>query len=242
MKAHGRLILVRHGQSIWNRQNRFTGWVDVSLSPTGILEAEKAGDLLKDYAIDAVYTSALLRAQNTAYEILKRNQYAQQYIRIQDSANPWYQQVVPTEEPDQELYVHVSEQLNERHYGDLQGMNKTTASELYGKEQLHLWRRSYDIPPPQGESLKMTAERVLPYYHASIEPELKKGKTLLICAHGNSLRALVMFIEKLSPEQIMVHTLATGVPYIYHFNTELNLVDKETLAGNKPSESQAVSR
>ena len=152
------LILVRHGKSIWNRQNRFTGWVDVSLSRAGIAEAERAAVLLGEERLDVVFTSALLRAQDTAYEILKRNRHCAQYVRVHDVLKrDWYEHFVSRPTETLELKIYVSEMLNERYYGDLQGMRKDEAAVRFGSEQVHQWRRSYDIPPPNGESLQMTA-------------------------------------------------------------------------------------
>lgn len=198
-----KLILLRHGQSEWNLQNRFTGWVDVNLSPNGIEEATSAINLLKDIKIDYVFTSVLQRAIHTASIIL------------QDI------------DPNNDIPIQRSQALNERHYGDLQGLNKAEVGEEYGKEQLHIWRRSYDTPPPNGESLKDTKDRVLPYYKEYIEPLLKQGKNVLVSAHGNSLRALVMYLEDISKEEITQLNIPTGKPYIYHFDENLNIIRHE---------------
>ncbi|HHJ38923.1 MAG: phosphoglyceromutase [Methylothermaceae bacteria B42] len=218
-----RLILVRHGQSIWNLQNRFTGWVDVSLSRHGMEEAERVGKRLANERFDVAFTSMLIRAQDTLYEILKQNRFCDQYVRIHEQSREWYEHFIPAPGDLAELKIYTSEKLNERYYGDLQGLNKDKAREQYGHEQVHLWRRSYDVPPPNGESLKMTAERVLPYYHAHIEPELRAGKEVLVSAHGNSLRALVMHIETLSPEEIIQREIPTGTPIIYTFSPNMEL-------------------
>ncbi len=236
------LILVRHGESIWNRQNRFTGWVDVSLSKAGIAEAERAAVLLGEERLDVVFTSALLRAQDTAYEILKRNRHCAQYVRVHDVLKrDWYDHFVslPTETP--ELKIYVSEMLNERYYGDLQGMHKDEAAVRFGGEQVHQWRRSYDIPPPNGESLQMTAARVMPYYHERIVPLLRLGYTVLVCAHGNSLRALIMHIEHLTPEQIIAYELKTGTPFVYRFDADLKLSDKHILTAREGEATGATS-
>ncbi|MEP7291950.1 MAG: 2,3-bisphosphoglycerate-dependent phosphoglycerate mutase, partial [Chloroflexota bacterium] len=169
MSNYGELILVRHGQSQWNLENRFTGWTDVPLSEAGIEEARHAGELLKAYHFDHAFTSALTRAQETLRLILEVTG----------------QTDVPTDR---------DQALNERHYGDLQGLNKEETATKFGKEQVHIWRRSYDIPPPNGESLKDTRARVIPYYEEHILPLLKEGKKVLVAAHGNSLRALVMVL------------------------------------------------
>jgi len=191
-----KLILVRHGQSEWNLQNRFTGWVDVDLTKQGEDEAREAGKNLHGIQIDYLFTSVLKRAIRTSELILEE-------LGIND---------VPTER---------DEALNERHYGDLQGQNKQEIGEKYGQEQLHIWRRSYDVAPPNGESLLDTRERVLPYYKEHIEPLLKQGKNVLVVAHGNSLRALVMYLENISKEEIASLNIPTGVPYLYEMDVNL---------------------
>ncbi|HHB13184.1 MAG TPA: 2,3-bisphosphoglycerate-dependent phosphoglycerate mutase [Chromatiales bacterium] len=227
---HGRLTLVRHGESIWNQQNRFTGWVDVSLSRAGMREAERAGALLREMRFDVAFTSALLRAQDTLYEILKQNRFCDAYMRVHELSSAWYEHFLPSEEDLRELRIYVSEKLNERYYGDLQGMNKDTARERFGAEQVHLWRRSYDVPPPNGESLEMTAARAVPYYRHHIVPHLSRGESVLVSAHGNSLRALIMHIERMTPEQILAYELPTGTPIVYDFDAHLRPVHKQVLA------------
>ncbi len=197
------LVLIRHGQSQWNLENRFTGWVDQPLSPKGEQEAKEAGEKLKGMQFDLAFTSVLQRAINT-YKIAVKTAGIN----------------VPVEE---------DKALNERMYGDLQGLNKDECREKFGAEQVHIWRRSYDTPPPGGESLKDTAERVLPYYHSKIEPELKAGKNILIVAHGNSLRALIMYLEKLSGDEIVKVEIPTGVPILYELDADLNVVNKKEL-------------
>lgn len=197
------LVLVRHGQSQWNLENRFTGWVDVDLSPLGIEEANNAGQNLKDYSFDNVFTSVLTRAIKTADIITNIIGYKGDFIR--------------------------NEALNERHYGDLQGLNKDEVGKQYGQEQLHIWRRSYDVPPPNGESLFDTQKRVIPYYQENIEPLLLSGKNVLVVAHGNSLRSMVMFIEKISKEDILNLNIPTAVPYLYKFDVNLNILEKKYL-------------
>lgn len=185
------LILVRHGQSQWNLENRFTGWVDVPLTEKGEAEARRAGELLLKAKthVDVAFTSDLVRAQRTLGIVLE---------------------VLHQTPP-----VAQSQALNERHYGDLQGKNKEELAKQYGAEQVHIWRRSYDVPPPNGESLKDCSARTLPYYREKILPELRPGRTVLVVAHGNSLRSLVMDIEHLSREQVLELNLDTGVPIIY---------------------------
>ncbi|MCX7936770.1 MAG: 2,3-diphosphoglycerate-dependent phosphoglycerate mutase [Chlorobi bacterium] len=197
----GILILLRHGQSEWNKENRFTGWIDVDLSERGIEEARAAGDALRDIPIDIVFTSALRRAIRTAEIVLER-------IGKQD------------------IPLIKNQALNERHYGDLQGLNKDDVARQYGLEQFKLWRRSYDVAPPNGESLKMTSERVLPYYESEILPHLREGKNVLIVAHGNSLRALVMALEKLTPAQIVEKEIPTGIPFAYIIGDNGEVLEK----------------
>lgn len=194
------LIIVRHGQSQWNLENRFTGWIDIDLSPKGIEEAKAAGEKLKGYTFDKAYTSALIRAQKTLDIILETI-------------------------GQKEIPVEKDKALNERMYGDLQGLNKDDTRKQYGDEQVKIWRRSYDIAPPGGESLKDTADRVLPYYHEKIEPDLKAGKRILISAHGNSLRALIMYLEKLTPQQILETEIPTGSPKYYKLDENLNVTE-----------------
>lgn len=198
------LTIVRHGQSEWNLQNRFTGWEDVALTEKGIAEAKNAGESLKSYRFDEAFTSNLQRAQNTLKLILEVSGQA----------------AIPTTR---------NEALNERHYGDLQGLDKADTAAKYGDEQVHIWRRSYDIAPPNGESLKDTAERVLPYYESVIEPKLKAGENIIIAAHGNSLRALIMHIEKLTPEQILQREIGTAKPIVYTFDAAMNVQEIKEL-------------
>ncbi len=221
-----RLILVRHGQSIWNKQNRFTGWVDVSLSPEGMREAERVGRALSDERFDVAYSSSLIRAQDTLYEILKHNRHCKQYVRVHEKGQEWYEHFIPSEEDKKELKIYMSPKLNERYYGDLQGMNKDEARARFGEEQVHIWRRSYDVRPPNGESLKDTAERAIPYYRECIRTKLLEGKNIVVSAHGNSLRALIMHIEQMTPEEIIAFELPTGIPYVYDFDAELKVLDK----------------
>src|SRR5690606_741746 len=198
------LVIVRHGQSQWNLENRFTGWVDVDLSPAGKEEAINAGNLLKGFKFDEAFTSDLMRAQNTLSIILDE---------IGQSDIPTKKDIA----------------LNERMYGDLQGLNKDETRAKFGDEQVHIWRRSFDVAPPNGESLKDTADRVIPYYKEKIEPELRAGKDIIIAAHGNSLRALIMYLEKLSPEDILKVEIPTGHPKVYVLDEDLNIVETKYL-------------
>ncbi|CAM3490899.1 2,3-diphosphoglycerate-dependent phosphoglycerate mutase [Corallococcus sp. ZKHCc1 1396] len=194
------LALVRHGQSLWNHENRFTGFVDVPLTEQGRNEARKAADALKGLKFDVAYTSALSRAQETLSILL--DALGQRPPVIRDAA------------------------LNERHYGDLQGLNKADAAKEFGEKQVHIWRRSYDVPPPNGESLEMTAKRVLPFYDRAIAGDLRQGKNVLVVAHGNSNRSLVMRLDKLSGEAVVALELATGVPVVYDVTPEGQVVSK----------------
>lgn len=201
------LVLVRHGQSEWNKKNLFTGWKDVPLTPEGEVEARKAGELLREagHSFDIAFTSTLIRAQATLDIILE--EIGQQGL---------------------ETYQH--EALNERDYGELVGLNKDDARKRWGEEQVHIWRRSFDTPPPGGESLKDTADRVLPYFEAEIMPQVLAGKNVIVSAHGNSLRALVMRLDKLSPEAVTSLNLATGAPMIYRLNPDGSVAEKRDLA------------
>jgi 2,3-bisphosphoglycerate-dependent phosphoglycerate mutase len=201
------LVLVRHGESEWNLTNLFTGWKDVDLTENGVKEARNAGRKLKAQGIrfDVGYTSALKRAQRSLDLVLE-------------------------EMGQSNIPVIKNLALNERDYGDLSGLNKDDARKKWGEEQVHVWRRSYDVPPPGGESLKDTAARVLPYYIQEILPRVLRGESLLVAAHGNSLRALVMVLERLDTKQILNRELATGVPLIYHLNADSTVASKLDLA------------
>ena len=187
------LVLIRHGQSVWNAANRFTGWTDVELSEKGEIEAATAGEQLADVRFDVVHTSALIRAQRTAEIVMSNNRVSGE---------------IPTRK---------DERLNERHYGDLQGLNKAETAEIHGTEQVQIWRRSFDVPPPGGESLEMTADRTIPYFVEEIIPDLESGMNVLVAAHGNSLRSIVMHIEGISPEDITSLEIPTGIPLHYEF-------------------------
>jgi 2,3-bisphosphoglycerate-dependent phosphoglycerate mutase len=201
-----RLVLVRHGQSEWNGKNLFTGWRDPDLTAQGVDEARRAGAALKaaDMRFDVGFTSLLQRAQKTAALLLEHLGQA-------------------------ELPMSRHEALNERDYGDLSGLNKDDAREKWGEDQVHIWRRSFDIPPPGGESLKDTADRVLPFFNADIMPLIKQGKDILIAAHGNSLRALVMQLDGLGPDEIISVNIGTGEPYCYEMNADGSVADKQIL-------------
>ena len=188
-----RLILLRHGESQWNLENRFTGWIDVPLSPRGVQEATHAGEKLRSFKFDRAFTSVLARANETLRLVLET---------IGQTGIP----------------IEKDKALNERMYGELQGLNKDETAKKYGEAQVKIWRRSYDVRPPGGESLKDTAERVLPYYERTIKPYLLKGDTILVAAHGNSLRALIMELEQLSREQVLELNIPTGAPLLYELD------------------------
>jgi 2,3-bisphosphoglycerate-dependent phosphoglycerate mutase len=201
------LVLVRHGESEWNKKNLFTGWRDVDLTENGINEARAAGRKLKAQGLsfDVAFTSALIRAQHSLDLVL----------------DELGQKAVP---------VFKDQALNERDYGDLSGLNKDDARAKWGENQVHIWRRSYDVAPPGGESLKDTAARVLPYYIQEILPRVLRGDDVLVSAHGNSLRALIMVLERLSPKEIVAREIATGVPLIYRLNADSTVAEKKDLA------------
>jgi len=198
------LVLIRHGESQWNLENRFTGWVDVPLSPKGEEEAREAGNKLQAFKFDQAFTSVLSRAINTLGIVLEV---------LNQTAIP----------------VTKHEALNERRYGELQGLNKADTVEKFGEQQVKLWRRSYDIRPPGGESLKDTAERVIPYYEQEIWPELVQGKHVLVVAHGNSLRALVMHLNKLTTDQVLELNIPTGAPLYFQLHQDGTVVDHHYL-------------
>lgn len=210
-----KLILVRHGQSRWNLSNRFTGWVDAPLSLQGIREAQAAAEKLKDVPIDVCFTSTLQRAQATLAIILASQGKVGIFQHGPGRLTDWAHYTELAEEG--QMPVYVSEKINERYYGGLQGLNKDAARKKWGEEQVHLWRRSYDVPPPDGECLKDVCERVRPYFEGKIMPQLKKGRNVLVSAHGNSLRAMIKDIEGISDEQIPLLELVTGEPIIYEY-------------------------
>lgn len=210
----GKLVLVRHGQSQWNLENRFTGWVDVPLTETGEKEARRAGEHLKGMTFNRAFTSVLQRAQKTLANIL--DVVGQKNVPIEKNMA-----------------------LNERHYGALQGLNKEETAKKFGADQVKIWRRSYDVPPPKdktdmnpegmAESLKDTAARTLPYFYSTILPHVKKGETVLVAAHGNSLRSIVMDLDKLTKEQVLELNLDTGVPIVYDIDERGKVLGKKIL-------------
>ena len=215
----GTLILVRHGQSEWNLKNLFTGWKDPALTEKGIAEARSAGQRLKAKGIkpDVCFTSVLSRAQHTLQLIL--------------------------EELGQKGLPETRDQaLNERDYGELTGLNKDDARKKWGEEQVHIWRRSYDVPPPGGESLKDTLARVKPYYEKAIWPEIIKGKNVIVAAHGNSLRALIMVLEGLSGDEILQRELATGAPIVFLLGADGKSIDRKDLVAPRSAAAPPVDR
>ncbi|MBC8051081.1 MAG: 2,3-bisphosphoglycerate-dependent phosphoglycerate mutase [Chitinophagales bacterium] len=200
------LVLVRHGESEWNKLNLFTGWKDVDLTEQGVAEAHRAGRLMhaQGMKFDIAYTSLLKRANRTL-------------------------EIILSELGQADLQTIRDEALNERDYGELTGLNKDDARERWGEEQVLIWRRSFDIPPPGGESLKGTAARVLPYFDAHIKPQLDAGKSIIVAAHGNSLRALLMQLEQLTPEEILKVNIATGAPLVYRLGSGGAMIEKREL-------------
>ena len=211
--SNGKLVLVRHGLSVYNDQNRFTGWKDVDLNQQGRDEAKQAVELLKSYEFDMAFTSNLIRAQETLDIILKG-------INQND------------------ISITKNLALNERDYGDLIGQNKTEAAEKFGKEQVHIWRRSFDTPPPGGESLKDTADRVIPYLKNEIMPHILEGKTIIVGAHGNSIRAIVMHLQNYDSKQILKTEIGWCEPWVFSFENE-NVTDLEIIS--RPG-SKSMSR
>ena len=220
------LILMRHGQSMWNAAGLFTGWVDVPLSPTGIDEAREGGRAIAHLPIDEVHVSTLIRAQMTAMIALSEHASGKtpvlQYpTEVEDGMSEnetrmrEWSQIRGEAGQDGLLPVHVAWQLNERMYGDLQGLNKDATRKKYGADQVHVWRRSYDVPPPNGESLELTAGRTIPYLEQRLIPTIDGGKNVFVAAHGNSLRSIIMHLEGLSEEEVLALEVPTGVPIVY---------------------------
>lgn len=210
------LILVRHGESRWNLDNKFTGWVDVPLSPQGVKEALKTAKNLKNLKLDIVFTSELKRAQQTLMLILAEQKYTGIFLHENDKKQKWFLHSHKIEK--HEIPIYTSWKLNERCYGSLQGMNKDVARKKFGKEQVFVWRRSYDVKPPKGESLKDVCKRTLPYFNKKIMTEVKQNKNVLVSAHGNSLRAIIKHLDNISDDKIPYLELATGVPIIYKYS------------------------
>lgn len=214
-----KLIMMRHGQSQWNLFNLFTGWVDIPLSQKGIEEALAGGEQIKDLPIDIIFMSSLIRSQMTAMLATASHSSGKVPVVIHENGGKLQEwaTIYNAHAESETIPTFVAWQLNERMYGELQGLNKQETMDKYGMEQVKLWRRSYDVAPPQGESLEMTAARAIPYFQDRIVPLLKEGKNVFISAHGNSLRAIVMNIEKLSKEEVLQLELATGAPLLYEY-------------------------
>lgn len=214
---HPKLILLRHGQSIWNKENLFTGWVDIPLSEEGMKEALKAGEKIKHLPIHVIFTSSLIRAQMTVPLALLHHSSGKIPVFLHEGKLGEWAHVYSEEAKKRLIPVHQSWELNERMYGHLQGLNKAETAKKFGPEQVQAWRRSFDERPPEGESLAMTAARTLPYFQKKIVPHLEKGETVLISAHGNSLRSIVMHLENLSKEAVVKLELPTGDPRTYTY-------------------------
>jgi len=222
------LILVRHGQSVWNLENRFTGWVDVPLSKKGIDEAISAGRKLKDVEFDTAYVSHMLRAVQTLHYVLLELNSKKTPIMYHEEK--WiHDREHYTGDRKKELPIYQSVDLAERYYGNLQGLNKAETIEKYGKDQVHLWRRSFDVNPPAGESLKDTTLRTIPYFKNHILKDLQDDKTVLVVAHGNSLRSIVMYVEGISEKDIPNLEIPTGVPISYKFDKNMKKLEKTLL-------------
>jgi 2,3-bisphosphoglycerate-dependent phosphoglycerate mutase len=222
------LILLRHGQSAWNKKNVFTGWVDIPLSLEGVEESIAAGTAIQNYPIDVIFCSQLMRAKMTATLAMlpHKSQKVPVILTPSDDRMQGWSHIYDLKTKDETLPLICAWQLNERMYGQLQGLNKAATAEKFGKEQVQKWRRSYNEKPPEGESLHMTVDRVWPYFQKVILPYLKEGKHVLITAHGNSLRAIMMHLDRLSENEVSQLELATGKPYIYEYKMTLNKYEK----------------
>jgi 2,3-bisphosphoglycerate-dependent phosphoglycerate mutase len=214
-----KLVLIRHGESVWNKKNVFTGWVDVPLSTDGIIEAIKAGEQLAKIQFDVVFTSVQVRAIETAMLVLAQNKSDKTPVVIHSEGKMKDWTMIYSESMLQSIIpIYHDWRLNERYYGELQGKNKAETAKEYGDEQVHQWRRSYDVPPPAGECLKDTAERTIPFFKEHILPKLEQGKNVLVSAHGNSLRSIVMYLENLTKEEVLDLEIPTGKPLFYEMN------------------------
>ncbi|MFI0435940.1 MAG: 2,3-bisphosphoglycerate-dependent phosphoglycerate mutase [Parachlamydiaceae bacterium] len=217
-----KLILMRHGQSQWNLHNLFTGWVDIPLSLIGVEEALAGGRRIQNEPVDIIFTSTLIRAQMTAMLAMTVHGSGKVPLILhpgEGRLEEWAK-IYSAQTTEQTIPVIRAWELNERMYGELQGMNKQELADKYGKEQVHTWRRSFDVPPPEGESLQMTAARSIPYFKNTILPFLAKGQNVFVAAHGNSLRSIIMELDSLTPDEVVHLELATGVPIIYHYENE----------------------
>lgn len=215
-----KLILMRHGQSQWNLSNLFTGWVDIPLSSRGIEEALEGGEEIKDLPIDMIFTSSLIRAQMTAMLAMSLHHSGKVPVILHPGENNLdkWGHIYSPEAEKQTIPVIRAWELNERMYGELQGLNKTELANKYGAEQVQIWRRSFDVPPPGGESLQMTAARSIPYFEKMILPQLEAGLHVFVAAHGNSLRSIMMKLDNLTAQEVVSLELSTGKPIVYDFH------------------------
>jgi len=222
MENRGKLILLRHGKSEWNQKNRFTGWVDVPLSKDGVIEAQKAGQRIKHIDFDAIFISTLIRAQMTAMIAMSEHDTGKTPVILHENEGKLedWGKIYDEKARESCIPVYVSSRINERMYGELQGLDKDETCAKFGKDQVKIWRRSFDIPPPSGESLEMTAKRSIPYFKEKILPLVASGKNVLVSAHGNSLRSIVMFLDNLTNEQVLELEIPTGEPLCYRFEGE----------------------
>lgn len=217
-----KLIMMRHGQSKWNEMNLFTGWVDVPLSELGIREALEGGKLICDIPIDIIFTSTLVRAQMTAFLVMSEHSTSKVPVVLHDGEGKLAEwgKIYGEEARQNIIPVIRSWELNERMYGELQGLNKAETRKKFGDEQVQIWRRSFDVCPPNGESLAMTAARSIPYFNNQVLPYLKQGKNVFISAHGNSLRSIIMHLDRLSKEEVLHLELSTGLPLLYEYSED----------------------
>lgn len=215
-----KLVMMRHGQSEWNKQNLFTGWVDIPLSMEGIQESLKGGKKIAHIPFDVIFVSSLVRAQTTAMLVMSEHKGGKipTVLHPHEHKLQEWSKVYSEETRKKCIPVITAWELNERMYGELQGMNKREMMDKYGEKQVKIWRRSYDVAPPKGESLAMTAERALPYFKKTIMPYLEEGKNVFISAHGNSMRAIVMFLDNLSKEEVVELEIPTGEPLLYSWH------------------------
>lgn len=215
-----KLIMMRHGESKWNHLNLFTGWVDVPLSSKGVEEAILGGEKIKNIPIDVIFTSTLIRAQMTAMLAMMQHSSGKVPVIMHEGEGKLEEWGTNFSEQAKRATIPVFKawQLNERMYGDLQGLNKAETAEKFGEAQVKIWRRSFDVPPPHGESLEMTAARTLPYFNERILPHLQKGENVFISAHGNSLRSIIMLLDALNRDEVLHLELGTGIPIVYNYN------------------------
>lgn len=219
MGKGSKIILLRHGKSEWNQKNRFTGWVDIPLSKIGVEEAQKAGKQISAIPFDVIFTSSLMRAQMTAMIAMSEHEGGKTPLVLHengDRVEKW-SRIYDSQALENCIPVYCHWELNERMYGELQGLDKDATRDQFGPEQVKIWRRSFSTPPPSGESLKMTAERAIPYFNSTILPFLERGQNVLVAAHGNSLRSIVMHLESLSEEAVVDLEIPTGKPLCYTY-------------------------